>query len=383
MTPQVDIHPALLDWACERSGKPIASLQHRFPALESWRNTTKRPTLKQLEAFARATHTALGAFFLPTPPDDALPIPDLRTVGSDHRPRPSVDLLATIQGCQQRQAWFQEYARAEQLEPIAFIGSARLTNAPAQIAANIRDALGLGSPNQPVASANAAQLRNLIDAIEKLGVLVMISGIVETDTHRPLDVAEFRGFALVDTLAPLIFVNGRDSKAAQMFTLAHELGHLWLGQGGVSDLPIGRHPVSPVERWCNAVAAEVLVPLASLDEAYQSDADLDAEISRLAQRFGVSTLVIIRRLGDLDALDSGEMWALYQREAARLASLAHPGAGGGNFVLTQRARLGWRFTAALASSALAGHTLYRDAYRLSGCRKPSSFEALAHSVGVR
>jgi len=258
---KVDVSPQLFRWACERAGYTEESLAQRFPKLDRWLRMEDQPTLKQLERFAHVTHTPVGFFFLPEPPEERIPIPDFRTAGNVQIDQPTPDLLDTIYLCQQRQEWYREYAFAAGEPPLAFVGSARPTDDVASTAERIREALGLDLEERRDLPTWTDALRRFIEQADAFGVLLMVSSVVGSNNRRKLDPGEFRGFALSDSLAPLVFINGADTKAAQMFTLAHELAHLWLGQSALSDVELRTEPENNVERWCNAVAAELLVPL--------------------------------------------------------------------------------------------------------------------------
>ncbi|MEF8753308.1 MAG: ImmA/IrrE family metallo-endopeptidase [Accumulibacter sp.] len=379
---RIPVNRELLTWARERAGMNTLELAGRFPKLGEWEDGTLLPTLRQLEEFARTVHVPIGYLFLPAPPQEALPIPDFRTVADRVVARPSPNLLDTIYLCQQRQDWFRDYARVHALAPLAFVGSAGVQDSPERVAEAMRQALALSVEDRQRVPTWTDALRQLAAKAEDAGVLVMASSILGSNSHRKLDVEEFRGFALADDLAPLVFINAADSKAAQMFTLAHELAHLWLGESGVSDPVAGQPPAQRVERWCNAVAAEFLVPLAALRSEHEADAPIGDEIQRLARIFKVSTLVALRRLFDARFIDEDTLWQGYRDELARIRALDRGGTGGGDFYRTLGARTGRRFARAVLSSTLEGQTLFQDAFRMLGVRKTATFYQAARELGV-
>lgn len=378
---RVDVEPELLKWARERSALEIEDLSSRFPRLSEWEAGAAQPTLKQLEAFASATHTALGLLLLPEPPHESVPIPDFRTVGDQAVRRPSPDLLDTIFLCQQRQEWYRDYALSNGEDPLGFVGSLDTSTAVLVAAAAMQDALAFGIDQRHRFASWSAALSGLADQAEATGVLVMVNGVVGSNTHRVLDPQEFRGFALVDGIAPVVFVNGADTKAAQIFTLAHELAHVWLGQSALSSPNLAAAPSNDVERWCNQVAAEFLVPLQAIRAEHRPSEDLTSELSRLAHRFKVSTLVVLRRVRDADLLPHGEFDDAYRAELARVMGLRARGSGG-NFYNTQPVRVSKRFARAIIGSTLEGQTLHRDAFHLLGFKKVSTFHEIGHRLGV-
>lgn len=372
----------VLRWAAERAWLPEAVLSKRFRKWPLWLAGEAQPTLRQLEDFARLTHTPIGYFFLPQPPELRLPVPDFRTLGDETPGEPSSALLDTLFLCQQRQDWFREYARMHGLPRLPFVGSVSMHQAPEAVALSIRQALTLSVEGRQQLRTWSEALRELIGKTEDAGILLMASSIVGSNSHRSLDVEEFRGFALSDEFAPLIFLNGSDSKAAQMFTLAHELAHIWLGASGISNTDASRVPEQHVERWCNRVAAELLMPMEELRQVYDPAASVQEEMQRLARLFKVSTLVALRRLFDAGFIDQETLWQQYRIELERIRLLDQRRSGGGDFYRTLGARTGKRFAQAVLSSTLEGQTLFRDAFRMLGMRKTSTFYEAARELGV-
>lgn len=379
---RIAVSKELLRWARERAGLTQDELIRKFKRLPEWETGETQPTLKQVEDFARAVHVPVGYLFLAKPPEEAVPIPDFRTFPGEDVKRPSPNLLDTIYACQERQSWYRDFVRITRQAERSFIGSVTIAIPPEEVATRMRNILGFNLDARRECRTWTDALRLFILQAERIGVLVMVSGVVMNNNRRRLDPVEFRGFALSDPLAPLIFINGSDTKAAQMFTLAHELAHLWLGASALSN--IGTTPRQGFRReeiWCNAVAAELLVPLSALRAELRDKELLDDTLSRLARTFKVSTLVVLRRLLDAGKLDRASFNSAWEQERRRLQKPSK-GGGGGNFYHTTIARVSRRFTRALVVSTLEGHTLYRDAFRMLGISRTETFENLGREVGV-
>ncbi|MBD5383081.1 MAG: ImmA/IrrE family metallo-endopeptidase [Clavibacter sp.] len=375
----VPVRPEMIGWALERSRMDPESA--KYPQFRRWADGDGAPTFRQLETFARAAHVPLGYLFLPRPPREEVPIPDLRTIRDAGVRKPSPELLDTIHLAQRRQDWFRDHARDRGQQELPFVGSVNRDTDPLAVAADIRSRLGFTVE----ARRRGDALRTAIDLVEGLGVLVMVSGIVGSNTHRKLTIDEFRGFALTDPRAPVVFVNGVDAKTAQLFTLMHELAHIWAGQSALSDIEFDSPAVHAEERWANAVAAEVLVPRADLERAYSGDAK-DPSIELLTKRYRVSALVVLHRLFDTGLLPWDEFRRRYVTEEIRGRELADlevaSRSDGGNYYNTHLRHIGHAFARGVIVDTMEGRTLYRDAFRLLDTRKHATFTEMAERLGV-
>jgi Zn-dependent peptidase ImmA (M78 family) len=380
MAETVDVKPELIRWAVKRSGLPLDELAARFPKLGDWQSGARQPTLKQLEDFAKKTMTPFGYLFLDTPPVEALHIPDFRTKDDQAPRRPSPNLIETLHDMRRRQNWMREHLIEQGQEALPFVGEVTL---PAQVKATakrIRGALLLEDEWAESCSSWEEALRTLRDAAENIGILIAASGVVGLNNTRHLDPDEFRGFVLCDPYAPLIFVNGNDSKSAQMFTLAHELAHIWLGKDGLFNLVNTMPADDELERLCNRVAAEFLVPADKLRARWPEAEGTANPFRRLANIFKVSPIVAARRARDLGLIDDEKFFSFYhqtqtdwQREREEREST------GGNFYATQSVRLSRRFAHAVVQAVREGRLLYLEAYRLTGL-KGDTFEKFSNRL---
>ena len=210
-------------------------------------------------------------------------------------------------------------------------------------------------------------MRALTRRVERLGIMVLRSGVVGNDTHRTLDVEEFRGFAITDEVAPLIFINSRDFRGAQIFTLAHEMAHIWVGEAGVSNPDYSMRSTeedSEVELFCSRVAVEMLVPTTDFQQRWdqvQIDDDSESRLRLLARHYRVSSLVVLWRAYDLGLIPAEIYWEGYRQSVKRAINADADTEAGANFYSTLTARNGTWFTYAVISSVADGALLYREA----------------------
>ncbi|MCY4223148.1 MAG: ImmA/IrrE family metallo-endopeptidase [Thiotrichales bacterium] len=377
---RVPVNPDLLRWARERAGMTQADLAPKFKKLSEWESGETQPTFRQLEAFARTVHVPFGYLFLPEPPGECLPIADFRTVADKASAGPSPALLDTLYAMQRRQAWLREHLVENDAEPLSFAGSARLADDPEATGREMRRTLGLEEGWAAGVRTWQDAVNELRRLIENLGVMAVINGVGGNNTHRRLNVAEFRGFALTDRYAPLIFVNGADAKSAQMFTLAHELAHIWLGEAGLSGFENLLPGVTGVEDWCNRAAAELLVPSRELRERWMQVKREQHPFEAVARSFKVSPVVAARRALDLGLIGRAAFFDFHGHYINR-ERRSGTTSSGGDFYNNQNARVGKRFATYVMRAAMAGQVGFGDAYELTGLRG-GTFQDYANRLDI-
>jgi Zn-dependent peptidase ImmA (M78 family) len=348
--------------------------------MRQWVDGQKHPTLRQLESLAKFTLTPLGFFFLKEPPEERLPVPYFRTLGDEASYGHSPDLLETIHTMQRRQAWLREFLVDQGQEALTFVRSARPDEPSASVGQRIRMALAIDAGWAALQPSWTEALRVLREAMENAGILVVVNSVVGNNTHRKLDTEEFRGFVLMDEYAPLVFVNGADGRAAQMFTLAHELAHVFFGSSAAFDLREMSPANDPTEQACNRVAAEFLVPEQQIRRIWPSIRGDTERFQSIAREFKISELVAARRSLDIGLIAKNDFLMFYRdyltderRKAARRSE-------GGDFYATQNLRVGRRFALAVVRAVKEGKILYSEAYRLTGLYG-KTFDGYSASLG--
>jgi Zn-dependent peptidase ImmA (M78 family) len=371
----LQISPNILRWAADQRGLSLDALVGLL-GTPSKADDYKAGKLSvaQTEKLAQKTHIPFGYFFLETPPARIeRSLPDLRQL-PDHAPL-SVDFFDTLDDVLRKQQWYQDYLRDQGAQPLPFIGkfAFRAQHAPVDIAKDIRQTLNITEQDRQESKDYKAFYNLLSEKIESIGVLIFRSGIVKSNTKRGLSVDEFRGFAISDPLVPVIFINGKDSEAAWIFTLAHELAHIWLGESGVSDVAPNQPNHANLETYCNRIAAELLTPTSEFLPAWEQ---IPNQFDLLSKKFKVSQLVIARRALDLGKID----WANYQTIAN--ASKKAGNSSGGSPFRSFPIRNSKRLTQAIVANAVSGQTMLREAASLLNVR-PQTVLELGKRLGLR
>ena len=380
---QIALQPEVLRWARQRAGLTPQELAKKMNAkpetLLKWESTGKI-SIAQADRLAARTYTPLGYLYLPKPPEESLPIRDFRTRGKGPPKRPSPNLLDTVYQMQRRQAWMRDDLIECEEDPLPFVGAYSLRDDHTEVAAAMRAALRLPDDWTEARSGWRDALSFLRNRLDEVDVLVIFNGVVGNSTRRKLDPNDFQGFALVDEYAPLVFVNSADYIAAQMFTLAHEVAHLFIGETGLTLFDKLVPADHETERFCVQVAAEFLVPQEELEDSWPAIQDLANPYQAIARKFKVSAIVAARRALDLDLIDR-DTFSDFYRDNRRQGEGGRFTGEGGNFWNIQKWRIGPCFAGAVARAAGEGRLLYREAYSLTGLRG-DTFERMPEKMGV-
>lgn len=365
-SPRVHIKKEVLVWAMKRARTSPEELEKDFHHFPDWLEEKEAPTVKQLHRLSSKLMLPFGYFFLKEPPEEEEDIPWFRSIVTDQEQlHPNV--TDTVRILERRQEWLHNYLEDNGNAPLPFVGKAEGWEDDKAIVQDIRETLAL-EPLWASAERNWEKaLDRLTDALEEQGIIVEFNGVVGQNTQRPIPVEECRGFVLVDDLAPFLFVNNQDAKAAQMFTIAHELAHLWLGHSAGFDNERLQPADDPIERLCDQVAAEFLVP----EDHFHEEWTKRAEAGYLAKKFKVSPIVIGRRAWDLGYWNKRRFFAFYKAHMAKFQRKKEQDkkrGGGGDFYLTQKKRLSVRFAGFVQQAVKRGKLNHQDAFELTGMK---------------
>lgn len=364
MRTDINVNPKLLEWAIIRAGYELHEFIAKLPNVQLWIDRTKKPTVKQLEGFSKKVHVPFGYLFLPEPPKEKLPIPFFRT-NDTKATQVSVNVYDTILLMQQRQDWLRNYLKDNECAALPFVS--KFINRPnvQEIVADIRKTLDLNENWASNYSTWQDALYHLIQQIEDKGIITIFNGVVENNGHRKIPVDECRGFVLVDDMAPFMFINNSDFKAAQMFTIGHELAHIWTGHSAGFDFRKLQPADDPIELLCDKVAAEFLVPENTFNVVWSKNPN----IKYVSRYFKVSEIVIARRALDTGKMAKKQFFDFYEEYINReFARKENQGDSGGNFYATTKRRLSITFAAHINNAVKSGKLLYRDAYKLTSLK---------------
>ena len=379
---EVTIEKDILDWII--SQEELLSIDEQtLMLLKDWRDGKKRPTMAQIEKVSKKTRIPFGYFFLKQPPKEEFPLTEFRTVDSGLAPLASRNLQDVVAHMEQVQAWMSQYYQANDYAPAACVGCCAGASRPEPVVSSLREMLGVSIDWLVAGKFTETEevFKCLRRALESCRVLVMMNGVVGNNTRRKLQVTEFRAFTLIDKYAPLIFINTTDAITARVFSLIHEAAHIWIGRNSLYNLSNSSiQPVNKIERLCNAVAAEFLVPETLFVRFWEEHMghDLEQCIQTIAERFLCSREVIARRAldcGFITSVEYGELIAKWKGQQEKNKQKS----SGGNFYRTTQSRLDPNFVIALYRDTRAGRTMFTDAYRLTGLNR-GNFDQLVSQL---
>lgn len=362
------ITPEIIEWARKRRNYSIDTLAQKIhinpQKIEAWEKGDVRPSFDEAQNLAKKLYIPFGYLYLSQPPTESFPLPDLRTITKRDHNRLSPDFLDVIYDALRKQDWYRENQESHDAESVSFIGKFTLDDSVETIAQDIRNTLAVDDNMRQRAANWELFLTDFIRQSETKGILVLRQGIVGNNNYRKLSVDEFRGFAISDRMAPLVFINDQDAKVAKIFTLAHELAHLWIDKSGISNLDYSRRSSqqkNAIDQFCDKVAAEVLTPASDFKSTWGFQSSIEENIDYMVRRYRVSRFVVLRRAYDLGLITYDDYRTYYQKFWDDKIIPKSSEMGFTTLFLNRNSKL---FTFTLLGSAMEGKISYLKAARL-------------------
>jgi len=264
---------------------------------KDWEAGNDYPTIRQAQTLAKAYRRPFALFFLPDVPTDFQPLQDFRKTGSNELSTSSIFIIREIQ---QKQAWISEVNKDNNENRVPFIGKFTIKDNPVLVANDILHTLNIN----PLKYKSNNPIIEWIDKAESNGIFISRTSFIHS--RLKLDSNEIQGFAIADNFAPFVFINSDDWNAPQLFTLVHELSHLWIAETGISNdiEPSIKNTddYNPIELFCNEVAANALMPKEFIDNLDNKSFDNAKEVFKISKTIGVSSFALLVRAFNLNII---------------------------------------------------------------------------------
>ena len=368
---RLHIAPKILSWVIERRGLDVNEYCQKDEKFEKWLNGEQDPTFRQAEEFAKSNYVPMGYLYLEEPPVETMPIPFFRSM---KRKVENLNVMDTVKILGERQSWLSGYLRSENLGGLAFVGSVNTSMGVGSVASRMHELLDLPQDWAFTLPTVDKAIKDLTDRLENIGCIVVFSSTVGFSNARSIDVNDCRGFCLVDKDAPFIFINSKDAKQAQLFTLAHEFAHILLGYSAGMGADEGM-ALSAKEAFCDRLAAVFLAPADLFMEMWKKTG---GNIDTLVRRFKVSRWVVARRAHELGLMSDDAYWSVVNQWKAEPMSEPKRKSGPVPFAIRAVRNNGRVFLVHLNNALSSQKIMHRDAYRLTGM-KGDTFHSVVKS----
>ncbi len=301
MADKAYITPKVLKWARESARISLEVAAAKVPVeperLKEWEEGEAHPTIRQAETLAKAYRRPFALFFLPEVPRDFKPLQDFRKPNSEPLSTASIFIIREIQ---QKQAWISDVYQENEEEPLSFVGKYNVSSNPILVANDILQTLQIS----PLHYVSDNPIKEWINKAEAKGIFISRTSFIHS--RLLLNNEELQGFSVADKYAPFIFVNSDDWNAPQLFTLVHELAHIWIAESGISnEIESGlsnKESLHPIELFCNEVASNALMPVSIMNEIDNKTFDSFANIFKTSKALGVSTFALLVRAYNLNQI---------------------------------------------------------------------------------
>lgn len=384
MVARIKVEQKIFEWATQQTDKSFDDIDNKFPKFEEWVTGEIQPTLNQLIEFSSFTKIPFGYLVLKDPPTETLPLLEFRTVDTEEILNPSRELLDTIKDMEKKQEWMREYlidegySKNDIVKSIHFSNELKIKNTSNYI----KEKIGITDDWYKNSNTRNDSFNYLKQVLSDNGILVMQNGTALGNTHRPLNINEFRAFALVDDYAPLIFINTQDTQNGKVFSILHELTHIFLGVDSLynKDFYKRNKYANKLEVLCNAVAAEIAVPIEEFQLEWKNvrTEDIYQKVSIISDKFKISSIVIARKALDTELI-AKEIYYQIAKKVQEDANKINSTKSGGNAIHTAQSRLDKKFVYALSNSLDRGYAVYTDIYKLTGLSR-NVFEKVEKNV---